>query len=200
MTAPVNVRIDDQERVPVRGGDGRFAAWRQPSIRERIKSLIKVDDAGCWNWQGYLRVGYGTLSIDGRPHLAHRVSYMAYVGPIPVGLHIDHLCRNRRCVNPQHLEPVTPAENNRRAAAVKTRCPQGHPYDPSNTYVHHNKRHCKSCVRERGRTEMAKEQTKRRMRGRRTAGNGWPRTPEQVERRREYMAAYHVKRKAAQRG
>jgi hypothetical protein len=93
---------------------------------------------GCWEWVGHLTPqGYGSL---GR-RLAHRLVYEVAVGPIPAGLQLDHLCRNRRCVNPDHLEPVTSRENTLRGSGLPaqrvlvTHCPRGHAYTDENTYV-----------------------------------------------------------------
>ena len=120
----------------------------------------------CWLWTGKPEAhGYGRLSIgrvDGKPvrMQAHRFAYELTVGPVPDGMVLDHLCRVRLCVNPEHLEPVTVQENNRRGLArilnrenhqtAKTHCPQGHPYDEANTYVDPDGgRRCRACHRER---------------------------------------------------
>lgn len=91
-----------------------------PTLKERLLAGSAVDESGCQIWQGAPGLnGYGRLSIDGRLTLAHRASYEAFVGPIPSGLTIDHLCRVRMCINPEHLEPVTRAENTRRELEVR---------------------------------------------------------------------------------
>lgn len=95
--------------------------------------------------------GYSTVTVDGRTRNAHRVAYEQRYGPIADGLHLDHLCRNRPCVNPEHLEPVTQAENNRRAAEDQATCANGHPRTPDNLIVEMEmgaeRRRCQVCRR-----------------------------------------------------
>ena len=114
---------------------------------------------GCWLWTAAKRPsGYGVfwLRSANRMVTAHRYAYEISVGPIPDGLHIDHVhargCRSTSCVNPAHLEPVTFDENMRRWSATITSCKNGHPYTPENTYVRKDRpgnRMCKACRRER---------------------------------------------------
>lgn len=123
-------------------------------VPDRIESRLDRT-GGCWLWTGKCdRGGYGRIWTAGRHRRVHRVAYEAWVGPIPEGLEIDHLCRVRNCVNPAHLEPVTQAENVRRQArSQKTECVNGHPYTPENTYLRpgkgHGRRDCRTCIRER---------------------------------------------------
>jgi hypothetical protein len=131
------------------------------SERERFNSFVKEDPNGCWLWTGGKTTkGYGCIRrADGREALAHRMAYELFVGPIPAGLIIDHLCRLPSCVNPSHLEPVTNAENLRRGdlsrnngAALRTHCKRGHPFDEANTYRDKfGRRGCIACRRRRGR-------------------------------------------------
>lgn len=118
---------------------------------------IRVDAAtGCWVWVGALRQdGYGLyyLTSTRRSVRAHRWAYEFLVAPIPDGLHLDHLCRNPPCVNPTHLEAVTPRVNNLRGVgpaprkASQTHCVHGHPLAGDNLYIHPKRgtRHCRQC-------------------------------------------------------
>lgn len=122
----------------------------------RFRRQIKVDENGCWLWQGLLSSnGYGRCRVaPGRPLVAaHRVAYEHYKGPIPDGLQVDHLCRVRRCCNPEHLEAVSASLNTLRqdhANRRKTVCSNGHDYTDENTVVRADGfRHCLTCERER---------------------------------------------------
>jgi hypothetical protein len=140
------------------------------SAEERFSERAARQDDGCIVWTGGLTIGgYGvfagvTARGSEKKVMAHRWAYEQHVGPIAEGLDIDHLCRNRACVNPDHLEPVTRLENIRRAAAVKTHCPAGHPYDAANTYIRPGTVHrkCRTCARERDLQRANEKNAKRR--------------------------------------
>jgi hypothetical protein len=106
-----------------------------------------VDKTGdCWTWTGSALRGYGVYSGT----VAHRVAYRLIEGDFPENLEIDHLCRNTICVNPDHLEPVTHAENMQRRYTTYTHCVNEHEYTPENTYIRPNgHRDCRACIRAR---------------------------------------------------
>lgn len=141
------------------------------TVTERFSRRVIITP-GCWLWTGTTsNSGYATISVGGRLLYAHRVSYEQHVGPIPEGLELDHLCHtrdvecpggidcpHRSCVNPAHLEPVTPRTNTLRGTspaaqqARRTHCVNGHEFTPENTYrppSRPNVRQCRACSRAR---------------------------------------------------
>lgn len=136
-----------------------------PLLTPEDRLWAKVEVTGfCWNWTGARKkYGHGHLKWQGRYQQAHRVIYELLVGPIPAAHHVDHLCRNPPCVNPDHLEPVPPRTNYNRGYSPpginsrKTHCYQGHEFTPGNTRTSKdNERTCRTCdaarARERRRT------------------------------------------------
>lgn len=131
---------------------------RPRPVIDRFAEKVALTDSGCIEWiAGTNRVGYGVVHLgpsdDNRKVYAHRWSYEHHVGPIPEGLHLDHLCRNTLCVNPAHLEPVTCRENLMRGIsqpamnAAKTECQNGHPLAGNNLYINPSTGHrrCRTC-------------------------------------------------------
>lgn len=145
-----------------RGNLGRFGRAADPVTRLRNQTV--TTESGCWIWQGWTTAGgYGLVKDATRKtRRAHRYMYELAVGPIPPGLTLDHLCRVPACINPAHLEPVTMRTNTLRGDTLpannarKIACPQGHPYDESNTWTDsRGKRNCRECNRERCRRRRA---------------------------------------------
>lgn len=144
---------------------------RKPmTAKERLMRHVRILENGCWEWTGCTCFGYGRISNCGtvNSRLAHVASYIEFVGPIPEGKELDHtchkkeecyggvLCPHRRCINPDHLEPVTRKENvrrghgNSRAVAkqkAKKKCKHGHRYTEKNTYWYRGYRMCRTCQR-----------------------------------------------------
>lgn len=118
----------------------------------RLFGKITLDEAsGCWIWGGTSPWNYGQARIRNKKYRMHRLLYEAWVGRIPDGLQLDHLCRNTRCCNPAHMEPVTARENLMRSTNhvarnhLKTHCPKGHEYTPENTVKSRTGRACRAC-------------------------------------------------------
>ena len=134
----------------------------------RFWMKVRVAPAdSCWEWLASLGgYDYGKFWLGGRNVMAHRVSVMLSGREIPDGWQVDHLCRNTLCVNPSHLEPVTPRENTLRSFgvtainAVKTHCPQNHPFDEANTYLIPSGagRDCRTCRRNASRRASRRKQ------------------------------------------
>jgi hypothetical protein len=140
-----------------------MAADVTPMTKQRFLSKVRASGEGreCWTWTGWHdRKGYAGCNLGRASTRAARVSYELFVGRIPEGLTIDHLCRNVACVNPDHLEPVTRSENVRRAHAAKTHCKHGHPLSGENVYYRPDApkiRQCKECQRQHVREYRARQ-------------------------------------------
>jgi hypothetical protein len=127
------------------------------TLEERFWSKVsQTGESDCWEWEGTRNPkGYGRLAVGRTSVPAHRYAYELLIGPFPPGLVSDHLCRNRGCVNPSHIEPVTNRENILRGRTLpaenikRTHCKRGHPFDEANTYItSKGARDCRACKRE----------------------------------------------------
>lgn len=131
---------------------------KRPEI-ERFMEKVDTTSSECWLWTASTHGGgYGQFATTVGERTAHRWAYAYFVGQIPEGMVVDHLCRNRRCVKPSHLEAVTNEENLRRGLGFKVkngmdpRCPHGHDYTPENTYwTSRGSVKCRECARSRDR-------------------------------------------------
>jgi hypothetical protein len=124
-----------------------------PSEERFWTFVFPEPNSGCWLWTGALHTGYGRFGVkQGMVRQAHRVAWEITRGPIPEGLQVDHLCRNTACVNPDHLEPVTPLVNTLRSTSLsainarKTHCFRGHLFDDVNTLIRGGARNCRTCL------------------------------------------------------
>ena len=122
-----------------------------PLLLKKFWSRIKVVN-NCWEWQGGIKMdGYGSFYWNKKQYPSHRIAYQILRGNVPEGLELGHLCRNRKCCNPEHLEPVTHHQNLMRGNTIiainsrKTHCPQGHPYNGDNLIIKHGSRVCRIC-------------------------------------------------------
>lgn len=133
-------------------------------IKDRIHDSVNITDTGfdtpCWLWKkSLIWSGYAKTWYQGKTVAAHRLSYEVFIGPIPDGLQVDHLCKIKHCVNPEHLEPVTPRTNVMRADTVaarnaaKTHCGEGHEYAGDNLLIVQTtgERRCRTCTNETAR-------------------------------------------------
>lgn len=125
---------------------------RKRPLMDRLMDRV-VADGDCWRFTGATVSGYGTLGRGARGEgnvLAHRATYEFFIGEVPPGLDLDHLCRNRWCCNPWHLEPVTRLVNVSRGLRAPgyrvTHCPRGHEFTPENTIQTTKQRHCRTCT------------------------------------------------------
>ncbi len=139
----------------------------QRNSAERCKLYyVKTMESGCWVWTGKIaKNGYGCVTFDYKSMGAHKFFYEQTKGAVPKGLHLDHLCRNKACVNPDHLEPVTcrtnTVERGRGPSAINARkvvCLRGHPLSGDNVYLtKKGQRYCKTCSRARGKEHLARK-------------------------------------------
>jgi hypothetical protein len=135
-------------------------SYKPRAVRPAVDRILDkvVDRVGCWIYTGSLNPsGYGQVNVGRRGEgrvMTHRATYEFFRAEIPEGLFLDHLCRNRACVNPWHLEPVTPKVNSERGDMAgngehhrsKTECVHGHPFTPENTLrTTQGHRQCRTC-------------------------------------------------------
>lgn len=140
------------------------ANWRWKGTERRILDNTSISETtGCWEWTGRLnKRGYAKARVDGKYRRMHRVAYEHFVGPLIPGMTIDHLCKNKCCVNPKHLEQVTIGENRVRAGLAPpgaSHCIKGHEYTEANTYrtPGTNNRACRACQKNNSRRNLARK-------------------------------------------
>jgi hypothetical protein len=139
--------VSDCAEVEIDGRPFRARKFTADDVDQgRFYAKVEFSD-GCWNWKGAKNSrGYGSFSVAGKTILVHRISVVLSGREIPDGLLIDHICRNKSCVNPGHLRVATFKENAENTAAVeKTHCKHGHEYTPANTIRKTGFRNCRTC-------------------------------------------------------
>lgn len=172
MGKPRRAWVNDPYKLPWRKEAFKGVPRRPQSTWDRFNSKLLPGPGDCWAWAGaHFKTGYTLFVMRGsdekwRPALAHRIAYELYIDLIPDGFQIDHLCRNRGCVNPWHMEAVPQRVNILRSmspsaiAHREDRCQQGHEFTPENTILRPNrpgKRECRECVRARDRARNKTE-------------------------------------------
>jgi hypothetical protein len=162
--------LDDLTR-DLKGTEFEFVGEESMRLLLFVAKIDATSATGCWNWTGHVTIyGYGQFWNGERKVYAHRHSYETFVGPIPEGLDIDHLCRNRRCVNFLHMEPVTRQVNLLRgetfpaARAAQTHCFRGHSLSEDNLYITPStgSRQCQICRKENYRRWVKENRERRR--------------------------------------
>jgi hypothetical protein len=144
----------------------------KPKTPPEPRFMAKIDrgqyPGDCWRWRAALNAGgYALFGLDGRMRLGYRIAYEWWVGLVPDGLQLDHICRVRQCVNPDHLEPVTRQENalrgvRARAVPKPTHCPYGHEYSGKNLWkTREGYLHCVICRNRRGAEFRARRKARR---------------------------------------
>ncbi len=175
---------------PLRTADGQIApvpAYMRLDLQTDRNGPVpshRPELGRCWLWTGSLTNGYGYVRVGKRKVQAYRINYERWIGPIPPGAILDHLCRVRACVRPDHCDPTTYRENTVRspihtamAKAARDTCPEGHPFDEANTYIQPRTgwRLCRTCQREKRRARHAWEPARVATDTHCINGHEWPR-------------------------
>lgn len=172
-----DVRLKDNPYVTdlgggyIRNADGqvvRLICHKKPSqaitrflAKMQVSEILFHNGSPCWEWIGCKsRIGYGQFRMDGRRggtlSNPHRFAYEYFIGPIPEGFEVDHLCKVRHCCNPLHLEAVTVQVNRKRRDEDKTHCKRGHELSGDNVSATKGKRRCRTCARQHARDFLAR--------------------------------------------